>query len=161
MTEKRAKRTAKRAPKRQDRARVAAATADATPIGGWGDVRHRYPEHIRRIVDAQVARGVSIADVAACARARYLMCEDLVEQAKREREAAHADPSADPDHEAPGLRSIQFLEATAARYLTIYADCVKHSSAPLDEGSSLVPVPEGLTRAELVKRVKREHEIIN
>lgn len=156
------KRTTKRAPKRQDAARVAAASADSTPLGGWGDVRMRYPSHVRAIVDAQVARGVSIADVAACAHARYLMCEDLIETAKRERDAARADPSGDDrDHEAPGLRSIQFLEATAARYLTIYADCVKHSSAPIDAGSALVPVPEGLSRAELRARAKREHEIIN
>lgn len=153
----------RRSPHRgQDRERKTRDIAQAIPRGLWTDVREHYPPKVREQVDGMVDRGASVMDVVALATGRYLLTCSRIEELWGERAKARADPDAeDRDHEAPGVRSVQMLEQVAARYLAIAQAGVRDLNAPLDEGSALVPVPEGLTRAELAKRPKREHEIIN
>lgn len=154
----------KRTPHRgQDRERKARDVSQSLPRGLWADVREQYPPETRAIVDGLVTRGASVMDVVSLAVAAYDVTRRRVAELWAERLAARAADAegADRDHEAPGVRSVQMLDQVAARYLSIAQAGVRDLNAPVEAGGTPVEVPTGLTRAELLARPRREHEIIN
>lgn len=143
----------------QDRERKAREVSEATPRGLWSDVREHYAPEIRGIVDAMVARGASVMDVVALAIARHLAMNRRIEELWAERAVARS--SEEHDYDAPGVRSVQMLEQVGARYLSIAQAGVRDLHAPLDTVGGVVELPDGMSREELLQRVRGEHEIIN
>lgn len=152
----------RRVPHRgQDRERKARDTSQSLPRGLWADVREQYPPETRAVVDGMVTRGASVMDVVSLAVAAYDVTRRRVGELWAERMAARTAEGDERDHEAPGVRSVQMLEQVAARYLSIAQAGVRDLHAPVEAGGTPVEVPTGLTRAELLARPRREHEIIN
>lgn len=143
----------------QDRERKARDVAGSTPRGLWTDVREHYTPEIRGIVDAMVDRGASVMDVVALAVARHLAMNKRIEDLWAERAVARE--SEEHDYDAPGVRSVQMLEQVGARYLAIAQAGVRDLHAPLDSAGGMVELPDGMSREELMARVRGEHEIIN
>jgi hypothetical protein len=153
----------KRQPHRgQDRERKARDETSLLPMGLWTDVREHYPADVRAVVDGMVTRGASVVDVVALAVARHMLTCRRIEELWAERAKAREDGDGEErDHEAPGVRSVQLLETVSARYLSIAQAGVRDLHAPLAADGALVELPPGMTRDELVRRVRGDHNIIN
>jgi hypothetical protein len=142
----------------QDRERKVRDETAAMPLGLWADVREHYPADIRSVVDGMVTRGATVIDVVALAVARHLFTNQRIEELWAERAA---DRDGEHEQNAPGVRSVQMLEQVGARYLAIAQAGVRDLHAPLAADGALIELPAGMTRDELVRRVRGDHEIIN